>query len=114
LKDRGAAFRFCESLFRRRPFIRRIEHGRFFGAIVVFLQSCVCSPLAEQHQGVIDSYAGYPGGKGRVFAKSAEVCESALKRALNRIFRILSIAKYPEGSVIDPKSMTVVQFSESG
>jgi len=49
--------------------------------------------------------AGYPGGKGGVFAKSVEVCESALKRTLNCIFRILSIAKYPEGSVIDPHSM---------
>jgi hypothetical protein len=103
-----AEFIFDQGLFRRRPFIRGIEHGRRFGVIVVFLQSCVCSPLAEQHQGIIDSYAGYPGGKGRVFAKSAEVCESALKRTLNCIFRILSIAKYPKGSVIDPHPMKLV------
>jgi hypothetical protein len=103
-----AEFIFDQGLFRRRPFIRGIEHGGCFGVIVVFLQSCVCSPLAEQHQGIIDSYAGYPGGKGRVFAKSAEVCESALKRTLNCILRILSIAKYPKGSVIDPHSMKLV------
>jgi hypothetical protein len=105
MKDSGAAFRFCEGLFRRRPFIRRIEHGSCFGVIVVFLQACFCSPMAEQHQGVIDSYARYPSGKGGVFAKSADVCESPLKRTLNCIFRILSIAKHPEGSVIDPNSM---------
>jgi hypothetical protein len=46
-------------------------------------------------------------------AKSIELCESALKRPLSSIFRILSIAKYPEGSVIDSQSMMLVEFSES-
>ena len=59
LQRRGVHFR--PGLFRRRPFIRGIEHGGCFGVIVVFLQSCICSPLAEQHQGVIDSYTRYPG-----------------------------------------------------
>jgi hypothetical protein len=111
----SADFSFGQRLFRRRPFIGQVKSRRCHGiSVVVFREWCGYLPLPEQHQRFIDSYAGDPGGKGRVFAKSAEICENALKRTLNCIFRILSIAKYPEGSVIDPKSMTVVQFSESG
>lgn len=73
LKDSGAAFRFDEGLFGRRPFIRGIADESRSGVIVVFLERCVGSPLAKEHQGFIDSYAGYPGRKSRVFAKSSEV-----------------------------------------
>jgi hypothetical protein len=42
-----------------------------------------------------------------------EVHECALKRPLNRVFRILLIAKYSESIPIDPRSMSFVQLSES-
>jgi hypothetical protein len=57
----GAKFIFGQGLFRRRCFICQIQDGRPFAVIVVFWQSFVCSPLAEQHQGVINGYTRYPG-----------------------------------------------------
>src|SRR5262245_55763982 len=42
-----------------------------------------------------------------------EVRESVLKRSLDRIFRVLLIAKNPKGTPIDSRSMTLVEFLES-
>jgi len=109
----GAEFIVGEGLFGRGSLIGEIEDESPFGfGKSVFWKWFICSPLTEEHQRFIDGYARHPGEKGRVFAKSSKVYESALKRPLDCVFRILSIAQYSEGSPIDPQSVTLVQFSE--
>jgi len=73
LKDSGAAFRFGEGLFGCRPLIPGIENKSRFGVIRTSFERRVGSPLTNQHQRFIDSYARYPGSKGRISAESREV-----------------------------------------
>lgn len=112
--DKGATLFFGEGLFRGWMVVGEIEGRSWVDVIVVgFKKWSGRAPPSQHHQRFIDRYARHPSCECGVCAKSIKLRKCSLKRLLHCILCILWIQKYSKGRTIDPRPMTLVQFSES-